>query len=156
MESTIANPPSFRLRAEWAGDFSLGLDAKGVHYNPQSGERLFLDCPCCGTVQPAMRDAGSLHRVQHVPAFAIRLAVIVYWTDAKGKRRREMAARCGCGFWGRVRWIKSVGTDGKGKVGKDGIWYCSGACTGGRHSCDCRCGGACHGAGSCSGHGAAA
>lgn len=155
--------PRFALRGELAGGAYRVREDDGVVTDVQSRDVLWLDCPCCGTrppvlshrtEEPVMYGNGGIGwtRVGTRVRYEVdRLAVLITENPRTGKRQRDMAQRCECGWWGRLRLIRHVGVDGRGRE-RGGVWYCSSACLNGQRTCDCRCAGRCHGRGVCEGH----
>jgi hypothetical protein len=162
----------FPLRAELGpGSYIVKRDeSSGLVTVARTGETMWLDCPECGTRAPVLANRtrsavmygnGAIGWSQITDRFGLpvwnvryevgRLVHVVTAHPKTGKPVRGLASRCECGFWARLRIIRSIGTEGRGKV-RDGRWYCSGACLNGRLTCDCRCMGECHGAGKCEGH----
>lgn len=89
---------------------------------------LWVDCPFCGAQPPEYGERYTPYRARDINRYQ-------EWTYAF----------CGACLvnMGRLRRIKI-----RDHYRKDRS-RCSGVCLNGKHSCDCRCGGRCHGAGEC-------
>jgi hypothetical protein len=103
----------------------------------------FADCPTCGPGQPAARQRIDLgygrQATRLLGAYSNQDARTRVWTGF---------VRCGTCNADDVprREIKTTAGAAKYAVNP-----CNGQCTSGKRSCDCRCGGKCHGAGRCLG-----
>lgn len=166
MTTTIAPEiifPAFRCETAH-GRYTVQLHEDGTVTDTRTGDVMWLDCPECGTrppvllnrtETPVMSGNGAIGwtRVGTKVRYEVGpLAFFAVQNPRTQKWGRRPAGRCECRSWGVLRLIKHIGTGGRGKAGKDGLWYCSGACINGMHSCDCRCQGLCHGLGRCEGH----
>lgn len=101
-------------------------DEKGASFI-NNGARVFIDCQKCAKVTRPAEYGGW-----------------IVMPD-RGYPCRVLCADCGDIIpWALVRKIKIRKKPNGGTPG-----HCGGACLSGKKSCDCLCGGFCHGAGEC-------
>lgn len=108
---------------------------------PRPGMRTFADCPVHGRV-PAVKDRWTETRIVHGVRWPREKSAVLASDRYLGPDAVVFCGTCD-GPASPVR----IKVRGNGISEKP----CGGACLNGRTSCDCRCGGLCHGAGACAG-----
>lgn len=126
-----------RVARVWRGNAGvLVLDLSGK----LGGRHLYADCAACGVTVPAgvQDDRRGL--------------VVKYLGRLIDDAAYGACSQCGGPARLRAISLRAPNPNAPGRTSANGRWYCGGACLNGRHSCDCRCRGYCHGAGVCEGH----